>query len=121
MRNFIVRLFVNALALWGAAELLDGITLAGGFTDVLWVALVFGLVNAVLKPLIKLLAFPLLFLTLGLFTLVINTLMLMLTVWLSGSLQLAGGIFQSFLTAFVGAIIISIISTILSWFMPDNK
>ena len=50
-----------------------------------------------------------------------NTLMLMLTVWLSDSLRLEGGIFQSFVTAFVGAIIISIVSTVLSWFLPDKK
>ena len=57
--------------------------------------------------------------TLGLFTLVINALMLMLTVWFSDSLRLEGGIFASFFTAFIAAIIISIISTILSLFLPD--
>jgi putative membrane protein len=54
-----------------------------------------------------------------LFTLVINTLMLLLTVWLSGAFSMTGGILSNLLTAFIAAIIISIISTILSWFLPD--
>lgn len=116
MRNFIVRLFANALALWAAAELLDGVQLAGGFTDVLWVALVFGLVNAFIKPLIKLLAFPIVFLTLGLFTLVINAGLLLLTDRLTEAFQVDG-----FGTAFIGALIISVVSTILSGMLKDEK
>jgi len=65
------------------------------------------------------LTLPVNWLTLGLFTLIINTLMLMLTVWFSGSLSLGGGMFKSFFIAFVGAIIISVISAVLSWFLPD--
>ena len=116
MRNFVVRLFVNALALWAAAELLDGVDLAGGFTDVLWVALVFGLVNAFIKPVIKLLAFPIVFLTLGLFTLVINAGLLLLTDRLTDAFQVDG-----FVTAFLGAFIISVVSTILSGMLQDEK
>lgn len=116
MRNFIVRLFVNALALWGAAELLDGITLAGGFTDVLWVALVFGIVNAILKPVFSILALPLLFLTLGLFTLVINAALLLITARLTDALAVSG-----FGTAVLGSVVISVISMVLAGALKDKK
>ncbi|UCC25303.1 MAG: phage holin family protein [Gemmatimonadales bacterium] len=116
MRNFVIRLFVNALALWIAAEFLDGITLAGGFEDVLWVALVFGIVNAVLKPILSVLALPLLFVTLGLFTLVINAALLLLTDRLTEALSVAG-----FGTAVVGSLVISIISMALAAILKDKK
>jgi putative membrane protein len=67
MRNFLIRLFVNALALSAAAWLVPGISLTGGFGDLLLVALVFGLVNAFLKPFVLLLSLPFLLVTLGLF------------------------------------------------------
>lgn len=116
MRNFVVRLFANALALWAAAELLDGVHLAGGFMDVLWVALVFGLVNAFLKPIVKLLALPLLFVTLGLFTLVINAGLLLLTDHLTDGFTVDG-----FGTAFLAALIISIVSMVLAGVLKDEK
>ena len=83
------------------------------------VGIVFGLVNALVRPIVKLLTLPINVMTLGLFTLVINTLMLILTVWLSDSLSLTGGIFENIVVAFLAAVIISVISTILSWFLPD--
>ena len=92
---------------------------SGGFFNLVIVAIIFGLVNAFIRPVVKLLTLPINLVTLGLFTLVINTLMLMLTVWLSDSLSLIGGLFQNFIVAFVAAIIISIISTVLSWLLPD--
>ena len=119
--KLILRIIINAVAIWVTSLLLSGFVFTGSTINLIIIGIVFGLVNALIRPLVRLLTLPINVATLGLFTLVINTLMLMLTVWLSGSLQLAGGIFQSFLTAFVGAIIISIISTILSWFMPDDK
>jgi putative membrane protein len=119
--KLIIRIIINAVAIWVTALLLSGFVFSGNIFNLIIVGIVFGLVNAVIRPLVKLLTLPINILTLGLFTLVINTLMLMLTVWLSESLSLEGGIFQSFFTAFVGAIIISIVSTILSWFMPDKK
>ena len=116
MRNFVIRLFVNALALWAAAGLLDGVHLEGGFADVLWVALVFGLVNAFLKPVILLLSLPVVFLTLGLFTLVINAGLLLLTDALTDSLSVDG-----FGAAFLGALVVSLVSTVMSWFLKDEK
>ena len=117
--KLILRIIINAVAIWITSLLLSGFVFTGNIINLILIGIVFGLVNALIRPLVKLLTLPINVLTLGLFSLVINTFMLMLTVWLSSSLSLEGGFFKSFLTAFVGAIIISIISTILSWFMPD--
>ncbi len=117
--KLILRIAINAVAIWLTSMLLSGLTFGGSFINLIIVAIIFGLVNAIIRPIVKLLTLPINIITLGLFTLVINTLMLMLTVWFSGSLSLEGGVFSSFLTAFVAAIIISIISTVLSWFLPD--
>jgi putative membrane protein len=117
--RLILRLIINSVAIWATSLLLSGFVFTGSKINWIIIGIVFGLVNALVRPVVKLLTLPINIATLGLFTLVINTLMLRLTVWLSGSLYLEGGFFTSFSTAFVGAIIISIISTILSWFMPD--
>ena len=119
--KLILRIIINAVAIWVTSLLLSGFDFTGNIINLLIIGIVFGLINALVRPIVKLLTLPINVATLGLFTLVINTLMLMLTVWLSDSLQLTGGIFQNLLIAFVGAIIISIVSTILSWFMPDGK
>jgi len=119
--KLIVRIIINAIAIWVTSLLLSGFVFAGSIVNLIIVGIVFGLINALIRPIVKLLTLPINLVTLGLFSLVINTLMLMLTVWLSDSLALEGGFFQSFFTAFVGAIIISIVSTVLSWFMPDDK
>jgi putative membrane protein len=119
--KLILRIVINGIAIWATTLLLSGFEFSGNVLNLIIVASIFGLINAIIRPVVKLLAFPINLVTLGLFTLVINTLMLWLTVWLSGSLSLEGGMFQSFLTAFLGAIIISIISTILGWFLPDDE
>ena len=119
--KLIFRIIINAVAIWLTTLLLSNFTFTGNIFNLVMVGIVFGLVNALIRPIVKLLTLPLNVITLGLFTLVINTLMLLLTVWLSDSLHLEGGIFQSFFTAFVGAVIISIVSTVLSWFLPDKK
>ena len=90
-------------------------------TCLLVVAIVFGLVNALIRPIIKLLSLPLTVATLGLFALVINTAMLLLTAWLAGDyLVIQGGLFERLLYAFLASILISIISTVLNWFLPDG-
>lgn len=116
MRNFIVRIFANAVSLWAAAEVLEGVHLTGDFADVLWVALVFGLVNAVLKPILMILSFPLLFVTLGLFTLVINAGLLLLTDRLTESFAVDG-----FVPALLGSILISIVSMVMAAILKDEK
>lgn len=117
--KLIIRIIINAIAIWLTSLLLSGFVFSGSIVSLIVVGIVFGLINALIRPIVKLLTLPINLATLGLFSLVINTLMLMLTVWFSDSLALAGGFFKSFLTAFVGAVIISIVSTILSWFLPE--
>ncbi len=117
--KLILRILINAFAIWLTSMLLSSFSFSGSVLSLIIVAVIFGLVNALVRPLVKLLTLPINLMTLGLFTLAINTLMLMLTVWLSDSLSLTGGVFENMLTAFVAAIIISVISIILSWFLPD--
>lgn len=125
MKNFVVKTIANAGALAVAVWLLDKITLAGSSTGkkigtLIVVALLFGLVNFMVKPIVKLLTFPLFILTLGLITLVVNALMLLLTSWLAGKLHLSFHV-EGFWTAVVGALIISIVSWALHIVLPDDK
>ena len=117
--KLVLRIIINAIAIWVTSLLLGGFEFSGNVLNLIIVGVIFGLINALIRPIVKLLTLPINVVTLGLFTLVINTLMLILTVWLSDSLSLTGGFFENFLIAFVAAIIISIISTVLSWFLPD--
>ena len=110
-----IRVLINAVALWAAASIIDGIDLSSRFVSVLAVAIVFGLVNAFLKPIAKLLAFPFVVVTLGLFTVVVNAAMLLVTDWLSAGLEVDG-----FGSALLGAIVISIVSWLLSIFIPED-
>ena len=118
MIKLLIRVVVNAVAIWLAAIIVSGLSLTGDILDWLIVGAVFGLVNALIKPVVKLLTLPLSILTLGLFTLVINALMLMLTGWLLDALVLEGPFF-GLLPALLGSIVISIVSTVLNWFIPD--
>lgn len=125
MKNLLVKTIANAGALWVAVWLLKDITLTGENAGrkaitLIVVALVFGLVNVVVKPVVKLLAFPLFILTLGLITLVINALMLLLTSWLADKLDLTFHV-EGFGTAVIGALIISIVSWALHVVLPDDK
>ena len=112
IQKFIVRVFINASALYVAALLISGIHL-GGWKAILLVALIFGLVNAFIKPLVSLITCLLRVITLGLFTLVINAGMLYLTEWFAHRLDLDFDI-DNFLSAFLGALIVSVVSFILS-------
>jgi putative membrane protein len=116
MQNFLIRLFVNALALAAAAWLLDGIQMSGGFFDVLLVALVFGLLNAILKPILLFFSIPLLVLTLGLFALVVNALLLMITARLLDDFAVSG-----FWTAVLGSVVISLVTMILGSALKDGE
>ena len=116
MRNFILRLVVNALALSAAAWLVDGVHLTGEFWSLALVALVFGLVNAILKPVLMLLSLPFLFLTLGLFTLVINAGLLYLTAEIVDGLSVDGAG-----PAFVGGLVISVTAMLLNAVLKDEK
>lgn len=112
VRNLVVRFLVNAVALFVADALVDGIRI-GGWRALAVMAVVFGLINAFARPVLKTITCPLIILTLGLFLLVINTAMLGLSAWIAGQfgadVHIAG-----FWSAFVGAIIISIVSWVIS-------
>jgi putative membrane protein len=123
--SFLVRVVVNAVALGVACWLLSDISLTGGTTSeqvlrLLLVAVVFGLVNAVVRPVVKLLSLPFILLTLGLLIFVINALMLTLTSWLSGKLGLGFHV-DGFGTALVGALIITVVSWGLDVLLPDDR
>ncbi|MFB7052535.1 phage holin family protein [Streptomyces vinaceus] len=126
MTNFVVKTLANAAALAVAIWLLAGITLddhssLGRRTlTLILVALVFGLVNFIVKPVVKLLSLPLFILTLGLFTLVVNALMLMLTSWLAKQLDLSFHV-DNFWTALLGGLIISVVSWAVNMALPDKN
>ncbi|MFY4721719.1 phage holin family protein [Streptomyces sp. LaBMicrA B280] len=124
MKNFVVKTIVNAGALAVAVWLLDKITLTGTSTakkagTLIVVALIFGLVNSLVKPILKVLTFPLFILTLGLITLIVNALMLLLTSWVCGKLQLSFHV-EGFWTAVLGGLIISVVSWALHMILPDE-
>lgn len=123
MMKFAIRIVINAVAIWVATLLVGGITIQHGDTrsmvlTLLVVALIFGVVNAVIRPVLKILALPLLILTLGLFTFVINALMLLLTSWLSHRFHLAFTV-SGFFAALLGALVISVVSFLISLAIPD--
>jgi len=111
---------INALSIAVAVKMIEGITFTGEWWKMIVIGAVFGIVNSFLKPLITLFALPLILVTLGLFTLVVNTLMLVVTVELSEPLKLGLQI-QGFWTAFKGALIISMVSMLLSWITGMKK
>lgn len=117
--RFLVRLLINAAALWAAAAFVPGIH-AGSVGSILATALVFGLVNAFIKPVLKLLSCPMLVLTMGLFTFVLNALMLLLTSWLGGHLGIDFHV-DGFVPAFLGALLVSIVSFVLSLVLVPRK
>jgi putative membrane protein len=116
--RFLIRLLVNAAALWVATRLVPGVTYAGGAAGLFAVALIFGVINAVLRPIAKLLTCPVILLTLGLFTFVVNGLMLWLTSSLSGAIGLGFHV-TGFWAAFFGALVVSIVSLALSMLVQD--
>ncbi|RFU82542.1 phage holin family protein [Streptomyces triticagri] len=125
MKNFVVKTIANSAALAVAIWLLDKITLTGNSTPrkvltLILVALVFGLVNWLVKPVVKVLTFPLFILTLGLITLVVNALMLLLTSWLADKLSLSFHV-EGFWTAVLGGLIISIVSWAMNVVLPDDR
>ena len=120
---FLIRVLINGVAIWLATLILPGLSIVGGDTGwqqlgiILLVALVFGIVNAIVKPIVAFLSIPLYILTLGLFTIVVNALMLMLTAWITEATDWGLRI-DNFGVACWGAIIISIVSLVLSVLIP---
>lgn len=139
--RFLLRIVVNAIALWVASFFLPGIRInstaaadlatnagAGSHSDTLgivlaylFIGLIFGLVNALVRPIIELLSLPVTCLTLGLFALIINAAMLALTAWLSSYTPVHLTIDSFFWTAILGAIIISIVSAVMGFLLGANR
>jgi putative membrane protein len=123
--TLLIRLLANAAALAVATFLLSGIsltatTLEGKILTFLVVGAVFGVLNAIIKPIFQLVTIPLVLLTLGLFLIVINACMLLLTSWLAGLFGLGWSV-DGFWTAVLGAIIVSIVSFLLNVFIPERE
>lgn len=112
--TFLLRLLVNAVALWCAARFIDGISYTGSWQGLVGLALVFGVVNTLVRPVLSFFSFPIQIVTLGLFTLVLNAAMLLLTSALASRLGVDFHI-RGFWAAFLGALLVSILSTVLSW------
>lgn len=111
--GFVLRLIVNAAALWVAAQLVPGIVVAG-LTPLLLAALVLGLINAVVRPVLLVLTLPLTLMTLGLFIFILNAFCLWLT-----SRIVSGFVVQGFAAALLGALVVSIVSWLLTAFVSD--
>lgn len=125
MKNLIIKLLANAVALGVAAWLISGITIQGATTGrrvltLLIVAAIFGLVNAVVKPIVKLLSLPFIILTLGLLIFVINAAMLMLTSWITGKLDVQFHVADFWPSALLGALVITIVGMLLNAVLPDK-
>jgi len=103
MKRFLLHVVLNGIALWLAAQIVPGIHYAGGLLYLLLAGLVFGIVNSLVKPILTVLSLPLIVLTLGLFFLVINALMLYLTAWL-----LSGFTVDGFVAALLGGLVIAL-------------
>lgn len=122
--RFIVRILASAAALAVAAALIGGITVGPGTTGervltLLGVAVIFGLINAIIRPIVKLLTLPLLVLTLGLFAFVVNALMLLLTSWICDQLDLPFKV-DGFWAALLGALVISVVTFLINLVLPDQ-
>ena len=119
--RLVLRLIANAIALWCAARFIDGIVYTGNWPGLLGLSLVFGVVNTLVRPVLALLSFPIQLLTLGLFTLVLNALML----WLTAASAARFGIdftVSGFRAALLGSLLVSVVSTVVGWIIvPDGS
>lgn len=116
MIKLVIRLVINSVALWVAANFIGGIHLSEDFVSVAIVATIFGIINSVIKPIVTFFSFPFIILTLGIFTIIINSLMLLLTDYFTQSLNI-----ESFLSALFGSIVISTVSIVLSSFLDNDN
>ena len=116
MQRILIRIGINAVALFVAAGLVGGITLEEGFWKLVLVAAIFGIINAVLKPVLVFLSIPFIVVTFGIALIVINALMLVITDALTDSIEIDG-----FGSALLGAVIISVVSWTANRVLPDPK
>lgn len=118
-RSLLLRWLVSSLAIFAAISIVPGIEFVGPGWEIGLVALVFGLVNVALRPILTLLTCPLVILTLGLFTLVINALLLLLTAYIASVLGVEFRV-DSFFSAFLGGLVIAIVNTLLLWLAGET-
>jgi len=119
VQSLLLHWILNAAALWAAAAIVPGLEFSGGVGRLLMVAAVFGTINSTLRPLLTILTCPLIVLTLGLFTLVINALMLLVTGSLSESWNL-GFMVSGFWAAFWGGLVVGLVSMLLALVLPGK-
>lgn len=123
MLSLIVRLVINAIALWVATLIVGGVEIQNGSTQeqvltILVVAIIFAVINIVVRPVVKLLSLPLYILTLGLFTFIVNALMLWLTSWVAGQLDVSFHV-DGFWPAVLGGLVITFVSWLLNLLLPN--
>ena len=123
--GILIRLVITAVSLWIATLVIDGIrlttdSLAGQIGTLLAVAVIFGLVNAVLRPIIKLIGCGLYVLTLGLISLVVNGLLFLLVSWIAGQLDLPFHVDDFWPSAILGALLVGVVSWVLNMLVPDG-
>jgi putative membrane protein len=121
--QLIIRLVVNGIALWIATLVVDGVdieasTTPGEVLTILAIAAVFAVVNIVVRPIVKLLSLPLYAITLGLFTFVVNALMLLLTSWIADLLDVPFHV-DGFWAALLGGLVISFVSWVINLVLPS--
>jgi putative membrane protein len=109
LKKVLIRWAVLTVAVGAAASIVPGVNIHGGFLTLVWVALLFGLVNAIIGPFLRLLALPFTLLTLGVFALVVNGILVAITAGLSSKFDVGG-----FFSAFVAALVISLVSMLLN-------
>ena len=125
MVQFLIKVVVNAVAIWVATVLIDGVTVGGEdnahkILTLLVVGLIFGIVNAFIKPVVKVLAFPFYLLTLGLISFIVNALMLELVAWLSDNIGIDFQIDDFFWDAILAAVVVWLVSMALNLVLPDD-
>ncbi|MCB1690865.1 MAG: phage holin family protein [Halioglobus sp.] len=119
--GFIISILVTAAALWVTTVIVPGIQIESSVSSFLIVAVVFGLVNAFVRPVVKLLSLPVTIITLGLFSFIVNALMLMLTAGLAGNaMSIAGEGITYFGWALIGSVVVSIAGTVIGWILPGK-
>jgi putative membrane protein len=123
--GLLIRLAISAVALWISTLVFKGITLGGDsflkkLGTLLLIAVIFGIVNAVLRPIIKVIGCWAYVLTLGLIALVVNGLLFLLTSWIAGRLDLPFHVDKFWPTAVLGALLVAVVSWLLNMFVPDR-
>jgi putative membrane protein len=120
MDRFFLQLVINGVALYAAVSLVPGIIPQnpGPFTYII-LALIFGILNALVKPILKFVTCPVIFLTLGLFTLIINTILFYLTGWIGAQFGW-GFIIEGFWSAFLGALVVSVVSVFFNMIFREE-